>query len=559
MANTDKFYLNNASLPTANTQMDFDIEKIKNIQKCKKDIVYFAENYFTIVNIDEGKQLIKLYKPQKRILKSLQKHNRCAVVASRQSGKTTLLTIYVLWMACFNKDKSVLIVANKQDTAKKILERIRTAYELLPNWLKPGVKDYSVTRLKFANDSAIDISTTSSSAARGSSISCLVVDEAAHISPHLAEEFFKSVMPIVSSGKKSKIFLVSTANGTSNEFYKIYKGAEAMENGWKAEHIRWDEIPGRDAKWREQALADVGGSLDTFKQEYENCFLDSGEISVDKAIIDELRRLCTTPTILNTEHYKVWVPPKKNHIYAIGVDTSDGVGGNYSVANVMDITDLTNIEQVAVYSNNKIEPYSYAKQLYEMTQQWGNPLLLIENNNQGGQVVMSLKKTYHYEHIIDYEYGNDDIVYERSGILSTLYSKAESVSNMRYWINTLNVVRINDIRTVQEMETFVKHPNGVWKKQNGDGFYDDRMMALIWSLFILHNPIAKRYLEVLLYDDKGRPLKIQRNELTDEKYFGLEVMKREYEEGDPMPTFMQAYGEKDNEMADLEIQGWRTF
>jgi hypothetical protein len=268
--NLNQFYLKNPALPTEKAEFEWTPEMLADLKKAKKDILFFSENYFYIVNVDRGKEIINLYKAQKRILKSMVKNKRVVLLSSRQAGKTTMITIFALWFTCFNKDKSILIVANKEKTAIEILGRIRTAYELLPNWLKPGVKDYSKTNIVFANDSRIFVTTTASTAGRSASIGVLLIDEAAHIDKFKEEEFFKSVMPVVSSSKEAKIFMISTANGTSNHFYQIYSGAERNENGWKAENIHWTEVPGRDEIWKHKAIADLG-SIEAFEQEYGNC------------------------------------------------------------------------------------------------------------------------------------------------------------------------------------------------------------------------------------------------------------------------------------------------
>lgn len=207
---------------------------------------------------------------------------------------TTLFTIYALWVACFQEDQSILIVANKENTAIEIFRRIRLAYEELPNWLKPGVKEYGKTSMSLANGCRIGISTTTGTAARGQSINVLLLDELAFIEPHLVEEFWKSVYPIVSSSKKSKIFIASTANGTGNLFHTLYSGAENNKNGWAGDKILWNEIPGRDEKWKIETVATIG-SLDAFNQEF-NCV--GGNTLVDINIKDDHKR-CTIEEVWN--------------------------------------------------------------------------------------------------------------------------------------------------------------------------------------------------------------------------------------------------------------------
>lgn len=173
-----QFYLGNESLPTPDAMFDYGAnpEWVKDIEKCKKNILYFAENFFYITNLDQGKIKIQLHLYQKRILRSLRDSRFVCMLSSRQSGKTTLFTIYALWIVCFQEDQRVLIVANKESTAINIFKRVRMAYEKLPNYLKPGVIEYGKTSMSLANGSSIGISTTSSDAGRGDSVNCITGD-----------------------------------------------------------------------------------------------------------------------------------------------------------------------------------------------------------------------------------------------------------------------------------------------------------------------------------------------------------------------------------------------
>ena len=157
----EKYYLGNQALPRAHAEFDWTPEMVNNLKKSKKSILHFAENFFYIVTLDEGRRTIKLHKCQKRILKSLKTERFVCLLASRQVGKTTMMTIYCLWIACFQEDQRILIVANKEQTAINIFRRVRTAYEMLPNYLKPGVVEYGKTSMVLANGSSIGISTTS--------------------------------------------------------------------------------------------------------------------------------------------------------------------------------------------------------------------------------------------------------------------------------------------------------------------------------------------------------------------------------------------------------------
>ena len=166
-------YLRNPNLPVAGATFPYTAKMLKEIKKCEKNIIYFAENYFYIVNLDKGLIKIPLRSYQKRVLREFRDNRFVVLLSSRQSGKTTMSTIYTLWKCCFNDFYRVLIVANKESTAKGIFNRVRRAYEQLPVWLKPAVIEYAQTSMTLANGSSIGITTTSSDAGRGDSCNCL--------------------------------------------------------------------------------------------------------------------------------------------------------------------------------------------------------------------------------------------------------------------------------------------------------------------------------------------------------------------------------------------------
>ena len=507
-----EFYLGNKNLPTQHAEFDYSDNPnwIKNLDKCKSNILHFAENFFFIVNLDKGKMLIELHKYQKRILKTLRDNRFVIMLSSRQSGKTTIMTIYALWIACFQEDQRILVVANKELTAINIFKRIRMAYEQLPNYLKPGVVEYGKTSMTLANGSSIGISTTSSDAGRGDSCNVLILDELAFIDNHMVTEFWRSVYPIISSSQKSKIFIASTPNGSDNLFYDLYKGAEKNNNGWTGERVDWWEVPGRDEDWKANTIKSLGSS-EAFSQEFGNEFLKTGESVVDETLFEKLKEDIKEPAfIFDDGHYLVWEPPSQDKIYVAGVDVSEGVGQAASVIQVFDITDLKNIEQVAVYHNNTINPIQFIAKCLEVFQNWGNPPACIERNNCGSQVVDQLRAQHSYQNIVSYGPKIGSNVYARLGILAHTNTKYKGVMNMRYYLNELKAVKIRDIRTLTELRNFVRSANGTWSAASGSDSWDDRVMSLIWALIILENELADKYFEIIDKDANERPLLIKR-------------------------------------------------
>lgn len=526
------YYRGSKHVPVAGAQYEFTADMIEELRRCKNDIVYFAENFFYIVSIDEGKQRIHLYEAQKRMLLNMVNNRFSVNLASRQSGKSTLLTIFVLWMACFNDDHRAAIVANKESTAINIFKRVRMAYEQLPNYIKPGVKDYGKTGMTLGNDSSIIVSTTTATSIRGDSLSTLAIDEVAFIESHLLEEFWSSVIPAVSSGKKSKVLLVSTPNGVGNKFYEIFSGAESGSlPSWKPSRIDWWDRPGRDEQWKQDQIQ-LLGSEEKFLQEFGNTFLDDAAGAVGALVIERLKNEKKDPIWTSDDgEYCVFEYPEKRNLYVIGVDVGEGIGRAASVAQILDVTDLQDIKQVGIYASNKIEPYHFANKLSTIGQSWGLPPMLIERNNCGAQVIDALHHKHNYEKIVCYSKISEQDKYNRTrnmGVLSHTNIKFDGIQNMRYWINHLQTVHINDPHTISEFETFVRFPNGVYRKRN-DNFFDDRVMALVWALFILESDICQQYFEIVDYDMQHKPQKIKDNGYWEkiEQFYELKELSKQ--------------------------------
>ena len=518
------YYRGAKNVPVAGAQYEFTPDMVMELRDCKDNIAYFAESFFYIVNLDRGKEPIRLYDAQKRVIQSLVDNRFVSLLSCRQSGKSTLLTIFALWMVCFNEDYRVAIVANKETTAINIFKRIRMAYEQLPNYIKPGVKDYGKTGMTLGNDSSIIVSTTTATSIRGDSLNCVCLDEAAFIEPHLINEFWASVIPSISSGKKSKVLMVSTPNGVGNKFYEMFSGAESGQlKQWKAERVDWWDVPGRDEQWK-QTQIELLGSEEKFMQEYGNTFLDDSAGAVGASVLERFKKEKKDPIWSSEDgEYTVYEYPNKNRLYAIGVDVGEGIGRAASVAQILDVTDLQNIKQVGVYASSKIEPYHFANKLSTLGQSWGLPPILIERNNCGAQVIDALHHNHNYEKIVSYNKISEQDKYNRTrnmGVLSHTNIRFDGIQNMRYWINHLQTVHINDPHTISEFETFVRFPNGTFRKRS-DSFFDDRVMALVWALYILESELCQQYFEIIEYDMQHKPQQIKNNgfwEIVDQFY-----------------------------------------
>lgn len=459
--------------------------QIEEIIKCSEDIVYFAENYITIVDPNKGKTIVKLRDYQKRLLKHFNENRFTILLSPRQIGKSLSFAIYLTWYSLFNKDKKSMILANKYSTAKEIFSKVKLAYERLPHWLQVGVTEWNVMSLTLENGCSISCAATSSDGIRGLSINgILVLDEFAFLRRTVAEDFFTSVYPTISASLESKIIIVSTPNGL-NHFADIWKKAEKGKNSFKPFKVDWTEVPDRNAAWMEKTKEDVGAQK--FRQEYLAEFLGSTNTLISVKTLENLESEAPIDTL--EWGLKIFEHPKQNHIYIIGVDTAKGTGGNYSVTQVLDISAVP-IKQVAVYSDNTIGTYNFSYLIEKIAKLYNSAYLSIENNAEGAAVLQTLWNEIEYENIIDFETNKKEL-----GIRATVKTKSHALDILKDYLENKKI-EIKDIQTIYELSRFVDHGNGRFSAEEGEN--DDFVSALYWALFITSIPEYFEKNEMLL-------------------------------------------------------------
>lgn len=471
-------YLGNTNLKAANTTIAWTPEMIQEYIRCKEDILYFAENYMKIVNLDEGFVTIKLYPYQKELIKIVNENRMALSLQSRQSAKTTTATIVLLHYILFNEHKTVAILANKKDTSIEVLSRIQLAYEALPQWLQHGIKTWNKGNIELENGCKIIAAATSSSAIRGKSINFLYIDEVAFIENW--DTFFTSTFPTISSGKTTKIFMTSTPNGL-NHWHSLCKGAKAEENGYKFFEVRWQQVSGRDEKWKEETLAGMNYDYQKFSQEYDNEFLGSSGTLIDGPTLKHLSDNYSKP-IREANNTKVYELPDKEHAYTMVVDVSRGKGLDYSAFSVFDITAMP-YKQVCTFRDNFTTPVEYAEMIYMVHKNYNNCSILVEINDIGGQVADLLHDEYEVETLL-YTANSGRAGKKISGgftpntdrgIRTTKSVKSIGCSMLKLMVEQGQLL-VPDFDTVQELSTFSR--KGV-SYEAEPGKNDDMVMGLV--------------------------------------------------------------------------------
>jgi hypothetical protein len=492
-------------------------ERARELKRCKKDILYFCRKYFKIVSLKDGLVTLNPYPKQEELLRFIQNNNRAIVCASRQVGKTTIYTVFLLWYAMYHPDKRIMVCGNKLDIAIEIMDRIRLGYEYCPSSIKIGVTTYNKKCIEFENNSIIRCFATGSSGCRGFSANVLVMDEAAFLPKGIADEFMASVFPVLSSSKDSKAIMVSTPNGTSNNlFYDTWQQATdpniVQDENWKAFRFLWYDVPGRDEEWKRQQIATIG--INRWMQEFECEFKSSGDASlVPSDAIEHFRmnlknypkaaqlNLSKNPDKEITANF--WKPFDPTRTYAASGDISEGTGNDSSVANVWDVTDVKHIQLVARMSCSKATLVDFGYATYELLKLYAFPPFIVENNGVGSGFVDIMLDTYKYpQERMFYEqaisptgkYG--EITY---GVKSKNKTKLEACMFLNELITTDEVeIAIPDELLVNEMGTFVrKNTSNSITFAAKDKCHDDYMLTWIWGMYLLFPDVIKQHYSVV--------------------------------------------------------------
>ncbi len=512
-------YLGNPLLKKANTTQEFSQDQVLEFARCIDDPVYFAENYIQIVTLDYGLKNFEPYEFQKVMLDRFH-HNRFNVCKlPRQSGKSTIVVSYLLHYALFNDNVNIAILANKAATAKDLLDRLQTAYENLPKWLQQGVLTWNKASLELENGSKIIAASTSASAVRGGSYNIIFLDEFAFVANHIADQFFSSVYPTISSGKNTKVIIVSTPHGM-NHFYKIWHDAERSKNEYVPTEVHWSDVPGRDAEWKRQTIANT--SEQQFKVEFECEFLGS----VDTLIApSKLRTMVYEQPSITHQGLDVFTDVQTEHNYVITVDVARGVGGDYSAFTVIDITSFPH-QLVCKYKNNEIKPMLFPSIIKEVADNYNKAYVLCEVNDVGDQVAAILNFDLEYENVLMCSMRGraGQIVGQgfsgkktQLGVKMSKTVKKVGCLNLKTLIEEDKLI-FKDYDVIAELTTFIQKHNSF---EAEDGCNDDLAMCLVIYAWLVQQDYFK---ELTDHDVRKRLYEEQKNQLEqDMSPFGFIV------------------------------------
>ena len=527
MGASDDIYLGNPLLKKANVKIDFTEDQVKEYVKCANDPVYFTKNYVQIVSLDEGLVPFKMWDFQEELIEKFHNNRFNIAKLPRQTGKSTTVVSYLLHYILFNDNVNIGILANKASTARDLLARLATAYENLPKWIQQGVVVWNKGNIELENGSKILAASTSASAVRGMSFNILFLDEFAFVPNHIADSFFASVYPTITSGKSTKVIIISTPQGM-NHFYKMWTDAVNGKNGYTFHEVHWSQVPGRDEAWKEQTIKNT--SERQFTQEFECEFLGSVDTLISAA---KLRALAFADPISHNKGLDVYEKPTDKSEYLITVDVSRGIGGDYSAFIVYDITTVP-YKIVAKYRNNEIKPMLFPNVINDVARAYNNAWVLCEVNDVGDSVASILNYDLEYPNVLMCAMRGraGQIVGQgfsgnktQLGVKMSVTVKKQGCANLKQIVEDDKLI-FNDYDIINELTTFIQ------KKQSfeaDEGFHDDLVMCMVIFAWLVQQDYFK---EMTDNDVRQRIYDEQKNQIEqDMAPFGFITSGLEGDEG----------------------------
>ena len=505
----NKTYLGNPNLKAANQKQKFTKKQVEEFIRCQDNPVYFIENYLQIVTLDHGLQPFKMFNFQKEMVDTFHNNRFSICKLPRQSGKSTTIIAYLLHYAIFNSNVNIAILANKAAIARDLLGRLQLAYENLPKFIQQGVINWNKGSLELENGSRILAAATSSSAVRGGSYNIIFLDEFAYVPNNIAEQFFSSVYPTISSGKSSKVMIVSTPHGM-NMFYKLWNDAQHKRNSYIPIDVHWSEVPGRDEKWKEETIKNTSEAQ--FRTEFDCEFLGSVDTLINSSKLRVMSHINPETSNAGLDMYE---KPNKDKRYVMTVDVARGTVNDNSAFVVVDATRIP-YKIVAKYKNNEIKPLVFPQIIHKIATAYNNAEILVEVNDIGGQVADTLQYDLEYDNLIMVnQRGRSGQVAgtgfsgksSQLGLRTTKAVKKIGCSNLKAMIEHDKLI-IQDFDIIAELSTYIL--KGKDKYEAEEGSHDDLVACLVMFAWLSNQTYFK---ELTDQDIRSRLVDEQQNML----------------------------------------------
>ena len=453
--------------------------QISEIIKCGKDPAYFFNSYLRIQHPVRGLIKFDTYPFQDECVETFLENRFSIILKSRQLGMSTLVAAYATWIALFQKDKNILIIATKLSVAQNFITKVKTMIRSLPAWLVlPQIITNNKQLIEFNHGSSIKAVPTSEDAGRSEALSLLIIDEAAFVRNF--DELWTGLYPTISTG--GRVIILSSPNGVGGQYYKLYTDAEANLNEFRSIRLPWDVHPERDADWFDLTTKNL--SSRQISQEYLCDFASSGETFLSVTDIEWIREEIKPPRERTGFDRNIWIweYPLSEHQYIISADISRGDSKDFSTFH---ITDIDTGECVAEYKG-KVPPDRFGEILDEYGRKYNDALLCPENNSYGFATIVKLKDLnypclYYSKRkavfIGGYQPKSDT---EIAGFTTSGKTRNLILTKLEEIIRNKQI-KVYSSRFYEELKTFVWKSN---KAQAMKGYNDDLVMSFAINMWL---------------------------------------------------------------------------
>jgi hypothetical protein len=462
----------------ASTALHTKNEQIREIIKCGKDPVYFIKNYVKIQHPTQGTIPFETYDFQDDCIAAFLEHRLNIILKSRQLGLSTVSAAYAVWMAIFQKDKNILVIATKLATAINFIKKVTVMVGNIPKWLLLPKYEPSKQQVQFSNGSTIKAVPTSEDAGRSEALSLLIVDEAAWI-PGFSE-IWAGLAPTFSTGGRA--IILSTPNGVGGQYYNLWTQAEAGVNGFNPIRIMWHQHPDHDQEWFDKETRNLPRKK--VSQEYLCDFISSGDTFLQANDLDELRTMIQQPLEKVGEKFNIWVwsQPIPGRQYVISADVARGDARDFSAFHVIDVED----KEVAAEYMGKIAPEQLADLLGEWGKKYNTALIVPEVNTFGYFVNTKLrdsgyKRLYYPKHRGNpFDYIPTDST-ELPGFPTNQKSRVQILTKLEELIRNKQL-RVYSQRLYDQLQAFIWNGN---KPMASKDSFDDLIMSLAIGCWLI--------------------------------------------------------------------------
>jgi hypothetical protein len=484
-------YLGNPNIKPQGVKIPFTLHELQEYEKCATNPVYFIRNYVKIVSLDQGVIPFDLYPFQEQMVKMFINNRFAVVKCPRQVGKSTTTCAFLLWTILFQENQNIAILANKYKTAQKLLSDLKKSYMLLPKWMQQGVIEWNKGNIELENGCKIMASSTSSDAIRGNAFNIIFLDEFAHVPPHIADDFFDSVYPTITSGKTSKVIIVSTPKGM-NKFYRMWTEADAERkkskdpgiqwNGYERFGIVWSDVPGRDEKWRKETI--LRTSEEQFRQEFECEFIGSSDTLIAPARLNAMvskRPIHRWKLTFTDSYLDIHMMPIVGHQYVLTADVAGGKEQDASAFVIFDISEMP-YRAVAKFRCNKISTMLYPDVIAQAATKYNTAFVMVETNDN--DVAKTLQMDLEYENLITTTtrgrggtmVGGGFTKNVEFGLRTNKSTKKIGCGNLKTLIESEKLI-VEDFNIYEELTQFVSNGRGSYAATEGG--HDDLAMCLV--------------------------------------------------------------------------------